>query len=108
MGAMGRIREYWGQLRGGPPGLRFKNFYAYRHRRRGDSRWERILTLVIGVTLVIAGLAVGWLPGPGGFIAVIGGALLASEWLPIARALDWSEVRIRRAVRWLCSSAREA
>lgn len=96
---MERLREYWRQLRRSPPGLRFKNFYAYRHRRRGGSQWERIFTIALAILLIAGGIAIGWLPGPGGFIAIFGAALLSAEWLSVAKALDWTEVRIRRLVR---------
>lgn len=33
----------------------------------------------VAVLLIIGGLLIGWLPGPGGFIAVIGVAMLAAE-----------------------------
>jgi hypothetical protein len=98
---MGRIKAYWGQLLRGHDGRRFRELYAYRHRRRGDGPWARTLTILAGVGLVFGGLAIGWLPGPGGFIALIGGALLAAEFLPIAKALDWAERRIRAIVHRL-------
>ena len=96
---MGRIRAYWGQLLRGHDGRRFRELYAYRHRRREDGPWARPLTILAGLALVFGGLAIGWLPGPGGFIALIGGALLAAEWLPVAKVLDWTERRIRATVQ---------
>jgi hypothetical protein len=53
----------------------------------------------LGLLLIVGGLAIGWLPGPGGFVAVIGAARLGTEWLSVAKALDWTEVRVRRIVR---------
>jgi hypothetical protein len=60
-----------------------------------------VLTLVIGTVLLVGGLAIGWLPGPGGFIAVFGAALLGVEWLRIARLLDRCETYARRFLRFL-------
>ncbi len=47
-----------------------------------------------GIVLILGGLAIGWLPGPGGFIAIFGVALLATEFRFLARLLDWSELRL--------------
>lgn len=33
----------------------------------------------IGVLLIVVGIVISWLPGPGGFVAFIGIAMLASE-----------------------------
>jgi hypothetical protein len=60
-----------------------------------------VLTLVIGTVLLVGGLAIGWLPGPGGFIAVFGAALLGVEWLRIAQLLDRCETYARRFLRFL-------
>lgn len=47
--------------------------------------------------LLLVGIAAGLIPGPGGIVFVLfGGALLASELRVVARALDRSEVRLRR------------
>jgi hypothetical protein len=102
------MRDYWRQLRRGPPGLRFRNFYAYRHQRRGGSRVARVVMIALSVVLILGGVAIGWLPGPGGFIALIGAALLSAEWRHMANALDWSEVRVRRLVRRIRNDASES
>ncbi len=39
-------------------------------------------------------------PGPGFLILFAGAALLAEESLTAARALDWTEVRLRRLAKW--------
>jgi hypothetical protein len=53
--------------------------------------------LVLGIVLFVGGLAIGWLPGPGGFVAVIGAALLGVEWLRVARLLDQCERQLWNA-----------
>jgi len=92
----------WKQLRHGKPGTRFVDFYRARAERRSDG-WplERILTVVLGVILLVGGLAIGWLPGPGGFVAVIGAALLGAESRRIAKLLDRIEARLREVWRSL-------
>ncbi len=47
-----------------------------------------LLLLTIGIFLLV-------FPGPGIPFLFVGGGVLASESLPLARFLDWSEVRIR-------------
>ena len=39
-------------------------------------------------------------PGPLELIAVIGAGLIAPESLLVARALDWTELRLRRLATW--------
>jgi hypothetical protein len=46
------------------------------------------------VLLVVGGAAIGWLPGPGGFVAILGLGILATRFRFLARALDWSELRL--------------
>lgn len=50
---------------------------------------KRPIRVTSGVTLILAGVAIGWLPGPGFVIFAIPGALLvASEWRRAAMIMD--------------------
>jgi hypothetical protein len=98
---MTAIAKDWRTLRYGTPGRRFYDFHHARAERRGDKSIERVLTLALGIVLLLGGLAIGWLPGPGGFIAVIGAALLGAESLRIAKLLDRIELRLRDAWRFV-------
>ena len=92
------LKNNWRQLRHGKPGRRFRDFYTYRaEHRSGPFSAARIAMIVIGIALIAGGVAIGWLPGPGGFIAIFGFALLAQEFRPIAVAMDWSETILRKA-----------
>lgn len=111
MQALDQLRENWDRLRRGAPGARFRAYHDDRAARRGGG-WplSRILTVVAGVLLIAGGLAIGWIPGPGGFIGIFGAALLATEWRGLARLLDWAELLVRRVwasarVWWRHSSA---
>jgi hypothetical protein len=89
------IRSSWTRLKEGQPGRRFCALYEHRAReRQKQSAFRRNAAAALGVLLVLAGLAIGWLPGPGGFIAVLGLGLLATRFRFLARALDASEVRL--------------
>lgn len=92
-----RLRTEVQTLRDGNPGRRFQDYTDRRRERRGAG-WSvsRIMTFVVGVILVLVGLAIGWLPGPGGFLSVIGLAVLAQEVPIVAKFLDWAEVTLRR------------
>ncbi|QEG42037.1 PGPGW domain-containing protein [Roseimaritima ulvae] len=97
------IRSDYNLLRDGPPGHRFRSYVEYRRTRRGSGiSVARVVNLMSGAGLIVFGLAIGWLPGPGGFLAVIGLALLALEIPWLATVMDSGE----RAVRRLWHSAR--
>ena len=99
---MGRLAKDWKTLKHGTPGRRFYDFHRARAQRRGDG-WplERVLTFGGGIVLLVGGLAIGWLPGPGGFVGVIGAALIAAESLRVAKLLDRVELKLRAAWRFL-------
>jgi hypothetical protein len=61
----------------------------------------RGLTILGGATLIAAGLVMLVAPGPGILVLVGGCAVVAEESLPMARFLDWAEVRIRRTISTL-------
>jgi hypothetical protein len=99
---MNAIAKDWRKLKEGTPGRRFYDVHRARSERRGDG-WplERILTLALGIVLLLGGLAIGWLPGPGGFIGVFGAALLGAESVRVARFMDRVELRLRDAWRFV-------
>lgn len=80
----------WGRAR-----ARRRRFLA-RYERRRDERLagrhhplKRPIRVTIGVGLILAGVAIGWLPGPGFIVFALPGALLvASEWRRAALLMD--------------------
>jgi hypothetical protein len=98
------IKDNFQHFKAGESGSRFRDFYDYRQQRRPPG-WSpaRVLTIFFGVFLAFVGAAIGWLPGPGGFIAIIGLALLAQEFRPMAVVLDWIEPKLRKAMDGLVS-----
>jgi hypothetical protein len=96
------IKKNIHQLKSGKPGSRFCDFYDFRqsHRRPGFSI-SRVLIVMLGLALVIGGASIGWLPGPGGFVAIIGLALVAQEFRPMAKLLDGCEPKLRAVWNWL-------
>ncbi|MEO6866585.1 MAG: hypothetical protein ABI200_01035 [Gaiellales bacterium] len=74
---------------------RFLERYEIRHAERLAGRHhplKRPIRVTIGVVLVLAGVAVGWLPGPGFVVFAVPGALiLAGEWRRAALIMDHVE-----------------
>jgi hypothetical protein len=103
-GAIGRAKEKWRLFWSLDPGHRFQTRY-HSHRRRHEtgeaSKWGRIFNLVGGPTLIIAGFAFLPTPGPSYIIIVIGLWMLAGELQPLARAIDWVEMKLRKLGRWI-------
>jgi hypothetical protein len=94
----------WRVFRELEPGHRFQTHYhSYRERReRGEtSRYGRLLNLVGGPALIVAGFAFLPTPGPSYIIIFVGLWMLAGELLPLARFFDRTEVNLRRGGRWI-------
>jgi hypothetical protein len=94
----------WRVFRELEPGHRFQTrYHNHRERReRGEtSRYGRLLNLVGGPILIVAGIAFLPTPGPSYIIIVVGLWMLAGELLSLARFLDRAEVGLRRGGRWI-------
>ncbi len=102
MAILETIKHDFCRLRDGEPGCRFKDF-AQERRSRRESKMSagRVLSLLAGFALIVAGIGIGWLPGPGGFLAIIGLALIAQEIPWVAGVLDAIEIRIRQVIRYV-------
>jgi hypothetical protein len=64
--------------------------------------------VIVGTILVVGSAFFGWAPGPGILTFVIGLGMVAGEFGPAARFLDWSEIHGRRfwdfvVETWRCS-----
>ncbi len=95
------LKGNYKMLCGGCPGRRFRDYtIELRKRRAGRFSVSRIVSFISGLALTLLGVAIGWLPGPGGFLAILGLALLAQEIPWIAAVLDVIELQGRKFVRW--------
>jgi len=91
-----RLRYLWHRFRAGRPGDRFQKLY--RARCNGQpSGWPagRIASVTGTFALLFLGLLMIPAPGPGGLVVLFAAALLASEFLFIARSLDYLEQKVR-------------
>ena len=95
---IGRAKRSWRNFKKSKPGDRFQVRYYYR-KQRGTGRLSRIFNIFLGSVLVIMSTLFGWAPGLGLVTLLIGLALIAGELFPVARFLDWSEVRLRKLAR---------
>ena len=86
-------------LKRGHPGHRFQALHQHRRAQRTRAGTvSRVIRLVVGGLLVVAGPIAGLVPGPGGILVfVFGMALLASELRVVARWMDWCEPKLHRA-----------
>ena len=99
--AAGTLRDHLRDIKRGRPGHRFEDHYRHeKHAKPGRRSKGRILRLVLGLASVIGGLILCVIPGPGLPFIFIGGGLLASESLIVARLMDWLELRVRAVLRW--------
>jgi Putative transmembrane protein (PGPGW) len=87
-------------------GRRFQTRYHNHRRRRQQgqtAKWMRLVNLIGGPALIVAGFAFVPTPGPSYIIIVVGMWMLAGELLFLARFFDRVEVRLRRLGRWIKS-----
>jgi uncharacterized protein (TIGR02611 family) len=95
-----RMKESWSSFKASKPGHRFRDSYRRRQESEGGGfSVRRIINLVLGSVLVVGSAFLGWLPGPGILTFFLGLALVAGEFSPVARLLDWSEVWLRKLAR---------
>lgn len=98
---MAAIKEYVNNVKDGEPGRRFVDLFEFRQQDPPTTA-VRVGLWVIAILLIGGGAAIGWLPGPGGFIAVFGLAIIGMEFRFVAVVLD----RIERFGRDLWNRVR--
>ena len=93
------LKKQWQELKDHEPGKRFQERYGRNH-HAGGSWIRRVLFIGGGILVMAAGVFFLPAPGPGFLILFIGAGLIAEESLVAARALDWTELRLRRVAMW--------
>ena len=92
-----RIRWNWHHFASGRAGLRFRERYRlHQSRKRGGFDIVRICYIVGGALLIAVSALLGWLPVLGWGTAILGLSMIAGEFYPVARLMDWLEVRVRQ------------
>ena len=99
---IGRTKEGWRRFKASEPGHRFRD--RYRRQQQSEHGWRdprKLFFVVGGLIIALGSLAFGVLPGPGTLTFFVGLAMIAGEFYPVARLLDWAEVRARKLGRWV-------
>ena len=91
-----RLKEGWRDLKRGQPGRRFQDRYA-RRREAARGLAGKCALLCGGVLIVLIGIVLLPLPGPGMIVVAVGALLMAKGSRTVARMLDALELRARRA-----------
>lgn len=91
------MKRAWRILKEGTPGDRFCRYHR-EHENRESPRF-RLVQIAIAAILILVGLVLLVVPGPGILFLAVGAAILARESMAIAKLLDWMELRIRRILR---------
>ncbi len=101
---IGRMKGSWQQFRQGKPGHRFQDRYRRNQQSSGGKfSFRKIVNIVGGSAIALAGVFLLAAPGPGWLTLVVGLGMVSGELSPVARALDWAEVNLR----WLARKAGE-
>jgi hypothetical protein len=86
----------WHKFKHARPGERFVKLREHRKRMpQGDCPAEKCVNILGGSLLAIFGILLIPAPGPGSLFFGIGMALLGTEFLFIARAMDVAELKAR-------------
>ncbi len=102
-----KAKEHWQRLKESKPGHRFKDHYHQRQQSRsGGFSLRAVFVMSLGTLVLLGGLIGVPGPGPGWLIILLGLGMFAGESKLIARLLDWVEVKLRGAGRWLLASRR--
>jgi hypothetical protein len=94
------IKEWRWFLKHSEPGCRFRDRYRRRQQAaRGRSILRRACYIAFGTAIAIGSLVLAPLPGPGWGTFFVGSGIVAGEVWHVARLLDRSEVKLRRALQ---------
>lgn len=91
-----RFRRQWNSLKRAEPGRRFQErYHAHRRDAGGRNLLRRLVYLLMAAVFTAIGVVLAFIPGPAILFFFLAGAMLASDWLWMARFLDWLELKLR-------------
>src|ERR1700712_5293850 len=89
-----------------PPSRKLGRFRAFRERvrstRAGRMVW-RVVVTVAGVVVIVGGIVLLAIPGPGWLVIFAGLGLLATEYTWARQLLRWARARVAQWTRWVSS-----
>jgi hypothetical protein len=94
------IEEWRWFLMQSAPGRRFRDRYRRRQQTGRDrSVLRRACYVAFGIAIALGSLVLAPLPGPGWATFFVGLGIVAGEVLQVARLMDRSEVKLRKALQ---------
>lgn len=98
---LGNLKRQWRAFRSGKPGHRFQHRYKSSQKtRKTQSLARRLIQPLVALVLLAIAVVLTFIPGPAVVFYFAAAGLLAGESLWLARALDWTELKSRKAYRW--------
>jgi len=100
------LKARWHAFVAVPRGQRFEAHHERAHRPNAPG-WMRVAMLTVGSILLVLGIVMIVLPGPGLLAIIAGGVIVAEESSRAARVMDRLDLFAYRAVaRWRARKAR--
>ena len=93
------VQAEWKAVAASTAGKRFQERYQ-RKRDLKRPAWQKIVSPVVGVVILLLGVFLLPAPGPGIPIVLLGLALLAEHSLWVAKLLDVAEPPLRKLLKW--------
>jgi type IV secretory pathway VirB3-like protein len=101
-----KAKKLWIVFQKAPSGKRFQSLHAAEEQTAG---WTGVALTLLGLALVLFGIVLLFIPGPGILLIAFGAALVAQRFLWLAKRLDalelWTLKLARRMLRfWKAAS----
>jgi len=96
-----KIKASWQSFKADSPGKRFQQQFK-RRQEVARTLVQKALVVGSGVLFTGIGIVLFFLPGPGVLFVLLGAVLFAQRSLTLARALDWTEIRVRNLLARSC------
>ena len=96
-----KVKKNLRTMKSDRPGHRFRNQHKRAAADGASNGWERALFIGGAVVSFAIGVVLVVLPGPAFVFFIISGALLASQWRPVAVLMDHLELSLRNGASWV-------
>ena len=93
------VSRQWRALSSGTPGRRFRDRYERNKRNKNRPWFGRVLRLLLAAVAFATGVLLTVIPGPATPLFLLAGALVATDWLWMAKVMDRVEVWLRKILK---------